>query len=129
MVGSLAGIFRLNLTDGEILWNVKGIPIVMSSPAIVGNHVFIGTDGGEILSIDGTTGEIVGRLPTKGIIESSPTVQDGMLFVGSRDGLVYGVSVFARVAESEAPGFLVQAAVFAVLVALAGHRSVRRCQK
>jgi outer membrane protein assembly factor BamB len=61
---------------------------VRSSPAVVGNTVYVGSDDGNIYAIDVSSGRLVWSTQTGGPVRSSPAIQGSSLFVGSLYGLV-----------------------------------------
>jgi outer membrane protein assembly factor BamB len=84
------GLYALDAKSGEVKWLFPtGSPIV-SSPAVVGNVVFVAS-GTTVYAVDVKTGQKVWNFATTDSIESSPAVVDGMVFVGSRDGFLYAI--------------------------------------
>ncbi len=66
---------------------------VESSPAVVGDTVYVGTDNGTVLALDQCTGAVRWEFvaATDADVASSPTVVDGTLYVGVDDGTLYAV--------------------------------------
>jgi len=58
----------------------------MSTPAVVGDLVFIADTSRFIYCLDATTGEIHWKQEAKGDFWASPYVADGKLYIGSRRG-------------------------------------------
>ena len=84
------GLYALDAKSGEVKWLFPtGSPIV-SSPAVVGNVVFVAS-GSTVYAVDVKTGQKVWNFATTDSIESSPAIVDGMVFVGSRDGFPYAI--------------------------------------
>jgi outer membrane protein assembly factor BamB len=71
------------------LWNYTTGLGVESSPAVVGNVVYIGSDDGRIYALNATTG--VPLWSYLNDIDSSPAVVNGVVFIGSSDGNVYAL--------------------------------------
>ncbi|MEM3616522.1 MAG: PQQ-binding-like beta-propeller repeat protein [Candidatus Bathyarchaeia archaeon] len=67
---------------------------MQSSPAIVGNKVFIGSINGTLYAFNATNGALIWKTtPAPGYkIYSSPAYTDNLLFIGSENGLVYAVN-------------------------------------
>jgi outer membrane protein assembly factor BamB len=62
---------------------------VDSSPVIVGNRVFVGSDDGRLYALDLASGRSVWEFRAGSGIKSSPAVGQGRLLIGSSDGAVY----------------------------------------
>jgi len=62
---------------------------VISSPAVVGNRVYVGSWDDNLYCFDVFTGRVVWKYATGGWIESSPAVADGRVYVGSWDNRLY----------------------------------------
>ena len=75
-----------NLT---LAWKFTTKGSVISSPSIVNNVVYAGSQDKNIYAIDAGTGNLLWSFTTGGAIISSPAVVDGKVFVGSEDGYVY----------------------------------------
>jgi outer membrane protein assembly factor BamB len=72
--------------EGRLKWRFDtGEPIV-SSPAIVGERVFLSTGDRRVVVVDAETGRPVWERPVSGPVNSSPAVAGGLVFVGLRDG-------------------------------------------
>ncbi|KAL6045345.1 Quinate/shikimate dehydrogenase (Quinone) [Balamuthia mandrillaris] len=65
-----------------------------SSPAVVGDVIYIGTDRGTLLAASRATGEVLWEYQckhhTKGI-HGTPTVDGDMVYIGGYDGHMYGI--------------------------------------
>ena len=83
-------LYALRATNGSQLWRRTAAAEFHSSPALVGNMLFIGNDDGRVYALDAATGERVWDYPTGGPVCSSPWIDaHGVLYVGSDDGNVY----------------------------------------
>ncbi|MGF1649944.1 MAG: PQQ-binding-like beta-propeller repeat protein [Hyphomicrobiaceae bacterium] len=60
-----------------------------STPAVVGNRLWIGAEDGRLHCVDATDGTLIWAFETKGGIWSSPAVVDGKVVFGSRDYHLY----------------------------------------
>jgi outer membrane protein assembly factor BamB len=78
-----------------LLWRFPTGDAIVSSPAVVGDLVFVGSLDGLLYAINAATGQVRWRFATNASIESSPTVAevDGrqIVYVGSCDGNLYAV--------------------------------------
>jgi len=72
-------------------WRVPTDGDVTSSPVIVGDVVYVGTDDGHLLALDRLTGRTRWRYDAKSAVQSSPAVARGLVFIASRDGVVHAV--------------------------------------
>jgi len=84
-------VHRVDVTTGEEIWRFVGAGYTWSSPALVGNTVYIGDGGGYLRAIDAESGQERWSLRTGGGVYSSPWVEDGVVYVGADDGVVYAV--------------------------------------
>lgn len=76
-------------TDGKQLWK-SYIPYYMSSPpTVAGKYAFIGTWGGEVISIDLNTGTRQWSQATNAEVKSSPSVSQRGVYIGSWDSNLY----------------------------------------
>lgn len=78
-------------TLAQVQWRFKTGAHVLSSPAVAGETVFIGSGDGFVYALNRATGEPRWRFATQGPVASSPAVHDGLVFVSSLDGYVYGI--------------------------------------
>lgn len=80
-------IWRTTL-EGDWWWG-------RSSPAVVGDTVYVGTRGpngsGYVHALDVASGERRWRTPTDGAVHSSPAVVGGTVYVGAQDGRLYAL--------------------------------------
>ena len=77
-------------TTDHVVWIYKDTKgEILSSPAVEGGRVYIGSDDGKVYCLDADNGENIWTFQTGGGVWSSPAVADGRVYVGSRDWLVY----------------------------------------
>jgi len=62
--------------------------VLKSSPAVVGNRVYVGSLDGYLYALDANNGDIVWRTQTEGQITSSPAVADGAVYFTSEEPTV-----------------------------------------
>lgn len=77
----------------ETLWIYETRHQIMSSPAVFGGVVFIGSHDHNLYALNATMGLLIWKYETDGTIFSSPSVQNGKVFVGSSDGKLYALNV------------------------------------
>ena len=77
-------------SDGRRVWRYDGRARgYYSTPAVVGNRLWIGAEDGRLHCIDALTGEPIWQFRTRAAIWSSPCVIDDKVVFGSRDGRLY----------------------------------------
>jgi outer membrane protein assembly factor BamB len=90
-------IFAFDVETGDKLWDYRTGFYIKSSPTVVDDTVFIGSDDGSLIALnteDGTERWVFSNAADFGPgseIESSPTVSDGTVFVGSTNSTFYAV--------------------------------------
>ncbi|XVQ14683.1 PQQ-binding-like beta-propeller repeat protein [Spirillospora sp. CA-255316] len=78
--------------QGKLLWRrYTGSEYLMSSPAVAGGAVFIGSEKGDLLAFDARTGKPRWKYSTGTRIISWPAVDGGVVYVGGEDGNVHAV--------------------------------------
>jgi len=82
-----AGVDQLN----GVKWKFKTGGKILSSPAIAGGLIYIGSDDKNLYAVNLDTGKQVWKFTTKGGVHSSPAVADGTVFFASYDGWFYAV--------------------------------------
>lgn len=92
VVGQKSGLVDLHAGDGSERWTVETDAAVNSSPAIVGDVVYVGSDDGLIHAVDLNEGTTLSTYATGGPVSSSPAVADDTVYVGSQDGTVYALT-------------------------------------
>jgi outer membrane protein assembly factor BamB len=78
----------------QTLWNYTTGASVLSSPAVAGGIVYVGSDN-KVYALFASTGALVWSYTIGSYVESSPAVADGMVFVGSDDGNVTALNATA----------------------------------
>ena len=73
-------------TLASIRWKFASKGKVISTPAVVGGIVYVGSSDHAVYALDAATGALRWRYVTGGGVESSPAVANGFVFVVSRDG-------------------------------------------
>lgn len=72
-------------------WRFNTDGAVFSSPAVVDDTVYVGSNDGNLYAIATADGTERWRTETDDAVYSSPVVADGVVYVGSYDGTVYAV--------------------------------------
>ncbi len=75
----------------SVVWKFKTQGRVLSSPAVSGDRVYVGSTDGRLYAIDRTTGVERWQFASKGPIASSPAVHGDLVYVSSLDGNIYAV--------------------------------------
>jgi len=74
---------------GNTTWTVKTGGKIFSSPVVLKNTVYVGSEDGYVYAIDATTGKESWKFKTQGAVHSTPALHAGNLYVGSFDGSYY----------------------------------------
>jgi outer membrane protein assembly factor BamB len=75
----------------DLAWKFHTGGRVLSSPAVQGDRVYVGSSDGKLYAIDRATGSERWQFAAKGPIPSSPAVHRGLVYFSSLDGKVYAV--------------------------------------
>jgi outer membrane protein assembly factor BamB len=74
-----------------VKWKFPTHGQVISSPAVVGDTVYVGSTDHMLYALDRATGTVNWKFATGSRVTSSPAVADGLVYFGSYDGLFYAV--------------------------------------
>jgi outer membrane protein assembly factor BamB len=89
---SLTGVTGERLGDDlELAWTFETEGAIISSPAIVGGVVYVGSGDQKVYAIDLATGVERWSFLTEDIIEAPPLVHDGRVYIGSSDLFFYAI--------------------------------------
>jgi outer membrane protein assembly factor BamB len=87
----------LDAATGAERWAHDALAPIVATPLVVDDHVYIGTDGGRLLSLDARTGTAAGVFPPGEPllreIKTRPILGDHRLLFGAYDGGAYAVRV------------------------------------
>lgn len=89
------GLYCLNVTDGRILWNYPTGLHVSSSPAVVGNRVYVGIWNQGVCCFNThplLPYERIWQFKPGTMVLSSPAVLDDRVYIGSREGKLYCIN-------------------------------------
>ena len=76
---------------GELVWEFQTDGVVESSPTVVNNTVYIGSNDHRLYAIDADTGSEQWHFETEMPILSPPTVVDDTVYIGSDDDHLYAI--------------------------------------
>jgi len=79
-----------NLRRGKMEWR-KGLGSSRSSPVIINDRIFLGTESGKFYALKKSSAEPVWQFNAKRRILSSPAYSQGLLYFGSDDGWFYAL--------------------------------------
>lgn len=82
---------RAQRFPGELKWKFKTGSEVLSSPAVSGDAVFVGSSDGYLYALDLSTGVLRWKFETGAEVVSSPAVAGGTVYVGSHDYHLYAI--------------------------------------
>lgn len=74
-----------------LAWRFPTGGAVISSPAISGNRVYVGSGDGKLYALDRESGALAWTYQTDGAIHSSPAVSGGSVYFTSRSGRIYAL--------------------------------------
>jgi len=84
-------VYSIDKTTHKILWVCETRNKITSSPSLVNNVLYTGSDDGYLYAIDAQNGTKLWDYATGGTITSSPAQADGVIYFGSNDGKMYAV--------------------------------------
>jgi len=84
------GTRGIGLADGSVQWEFEpGRSNVGSSPAVVGNTLYVGSDDYRLYALAANSGAVRWSAQTDGLVRSSPAVDEDAVYVGSIEGTLY----------------------------------------
>lgn len=78
--------------SNEVLWTFPTGASVESSPAVVGDRVFIGSTNGNLYCLDKLTGSPVWSFAAGSSVRSSPAVFEGKVYFLAENGMTYALN-------------------------------------
>ncbi|MFB6283850.1 MAG: PQQ-binding-like beta-propeller repeat protein [Halobacteria archaeon] len=72
-------------------WSYDTGASVNSSPAVMGDNVYVGSSTGKLYKLDSDNGTEIWNFSTGDDVNSSPVVKDGTVYFGSNDDKLYAV--------------------------------------
>lgn len=92
-----------NITEDEVIWSSPTHDFQGgSSPVVVEDRVYVGSDDYKLYCFDKMTGEEIWTFETRGYVYSSPSLHNGSIYFGSLDRSVYCIG-------DRPPGLVVEA--------------------
>ena len=91
-LGAGENVVSVDLTTHKVGWTFKTGDLVLSSPAVAGNAVIVGSSDGHIYALDRSTGQKLWDITTGSAVTSSPAIADGVVYIGSEDGKLYAIN-------------------------------------
>ncbi len=80
--------YCLNASTGDYLWHRRSDEVILSSPVIAQNKVFIGLNN-SVFALNEATGATIWSYETNGTVLCAPAVSAGRVIVGSDDKYYY----------------------------------------
>jgi outer membrane protein assembly factor BamB len=93
-------LHAVDAASGEARWRLPlgaelpfrwGWDFILSTPAVHGDTLYVGSGSGEVLAVGAADGAVRWRHATGGRVRSSPTVAEGTVYAGSFDGHLYAL--------------------------------------
>jgi len=75
----------------RVKWRFHAGGLVIASPAVAGDTVYVGSTNGNLYAIDRDAGSLRWKFATKGRVASSAAVANGVVYFGSYDGSFYAL--------------------------------------
>lgn len=75
----------------KVKWRFHTTGQVISSPAVVGRTIYVGSSDGNLYAVDREAGTQDWKFEAKSRITSSPAVSDGLVYFGAYNGTFYAV--------------------------------------
>jgi len=89
ITGSEGGIFALDKSSGNIVWEKTFSHPIWTSPALDDGVLYFGDNGGKLRALTGKDGSVLWEYQTDGVIVSSPIIVGDYLLFGSLDRKLY----------------------------------------
>lgn len=83
---------EIALQIGRLKWRFDTEAPILSSPAVVGDQVYLSTGDGRVLALDAASGNLLWEYEVGAPVNSSPAVAGDLVFVGLRDGRVLALN-------------------------------------
>jgi outer membrane protein assembly factor BamB len=80
------------VSNGLLRWNFTTGGHIYSSPAIVDDVVYVGSNDNKVYALNAATGALLWSYTTGHWVSSSPAVSSGIVYVGSFDNKVYALN-------------------------------------
>ncbi len=98
------GSYAANTTTGNVVWSYATGQDVLSSPALLGEVVVVGSHDGHVHGVDAATGRQLWTVPTGSGVHAGPAITpEGMVIVGNMAGTVTALAWPAPAATTRVP--------------------------
>ncbi len=77
--------------DGKVLWTHDLPSRAESSPLVVGERMYFGSESGEFYALKARTGKLIWKTDLAGAVKAAPAYADGSLYVGDYAGKMYSL--------------------------------------
>jgi len=84
-------LHAIDAATGDTKWQYRTGDGIMSSPAVDGNTLYVGSSDGAVHAVDTRDGRRRWRYPTDAIVQSTPAVAGGAVCVGDWNGVVHSI--------------------------------------
>ncbi|MGA2385177.1 MAG: PQQ-binding-like beta-propeller repeat protein [Candidatus Bathyarchaeia archaeon] len=85
-------VYALNASTGNEIWSCTLDGGVFSSPAVVGDVLYVGGSYGNVYALNASTGGQIWSFFAGNSVWSSPAVADGIVYIGSENSNVYALN-------------------------------------
>ncbi|MEZ4587702.1 MAG: PQQ-binding-like beta-propeller repeat protein [Gemmatimonadales bacterium] len=114
----------LDRTSGEVRWMVTTGALVLTSPVVAGETVYVGNGGGTLFALDLATGAERWRLRLGYGIYGTPVVAEGRIYLGDDDGMVYAIETTTAPPPRRAVYWDERHAKSSILGSQSSHRAI-----
>jgi outer membrane protein assembly factor BamB len=84
-------LVALDASTGKPLWRRNLGSHLESSPMVVGDALYIGSDRTNLFALDADSGKVRWQFNAPGAIKASPSLHQGRIYVGDYEGAMYGL--------------------------------------
>jgi outer membrane protein assembly factor BamB len=92
LIGSVGSATAQDTSAGDAIWRFDTDSFVVSSPTIVDQTVYVGSNDGSVYALDAETGEKQWEYTGSGeSVRSSPNVVGGTVYIGDDSGALYAL--------------------------------------
>jgi outer membrane protein assembly factor BamB len=88
-------LYALDAKTGKAYWDYTTGGVIDSSPAVIDDVVYVGSQDHTFYALNTQTGEKLWSYTTGGPIVSSPTIANDVIYIGSNDRSLYAFSLIS----------------------------------
>jgi outer membrane protein assembly factor BamB len=85
-------VYALNAATGHVLWQSATGGLVLGTPAVEGNHVYVSSDDFNVYALLTSDGSVAWKFATGAIFSAEPVVANGIVYAASDDDNVYALN-------------------------------------